>query len=153
MSVSITKQTLEPRTALVIRRKTSADEIAKTLGECLPTVFAFCQKHGIPFAGPPFTRYVEMGRGLWTIEAGLTTAGPHQGEGDIIATELPGGEAAVAIHKGSYETLGETHAAIERWLDDNKLTAGMPWETYITDPGTTPNPAEWQTEVVYPLAR
>ncbi|HEY5923570.1 MAG TPA: GyrI-like domain-containing protein, partial [Kofleriaceae bacterium] len=153
MSVTITQKQLEPAIALVIKRKTSQDEIAKTLGECLPTVFAFAQQHGVPFAGPPFTRYVEMGRGLWTIEAGLTIATPHPGEGDIVATELPGGKAVVAIHKGSYESLGETHAAIERYLDEHKLTAGAPWETYLTDPATTPNPAEWQTEVVYPLTR
>lgn len=71
----------------------------------------------------------------------------------VRAAELPGGAAAVAIHTGPYETLGETHAAIERWLDERKLAAGAPWETYITDPATTPNPAEWQTEIVYPLAR
>jgi AraC family transcriptional regulator len=153
MSVSITKQQLEPRLALVMRRKTTDKEIAKTLGEVLPAVWGYAAKNGIPLAGPPFTRYVEMGRGLWTIEAGLPISAPAQGEGDIVATELPGGMAAVAIHKGSYETLGETHAAIERWLDANKLTAGAPWETYVTDPATTPNPAEWQTQVVYPLAR
>ena len=151
MSVTVTEKQLEPRNALVIRRKTSAAEIAKALGECLPAVFAFAQKHGIAFASPPLTRYVEMGRGLWTIEAGFAIAAPHAGEGDIIATELPGGKAAVAIHEGTYETLGETHAAIERWLDERKLTAGAPWEVYLTDPATTPNPAEWQTEVVYPL--
>jgi AraC family transcriptional regulator len=153
MSVTVTEKQLEPRLALVIKRKTAAADIAKTLGECLPAVFGFAQKNGIPLVGPPFTRYVEMGRGLWSIEAGLPIGAPHKGEGDIVAVELPGGKAAVAIHKGSYESLGDTHAAIERWLDEHKLTAGAPWETYVTDPGTTPNPAEWVTEVVYPLTR
>src|SRR6185436_4767831 len=119
------------RIALVIKRKTSPADIAKTLGECLPAVFTFAQKHGIAFASPPLTRYLEMGRGLFTIEAGFAIAAPHQGEGDIVATEFPGGTAAVAIHQGSYETLGETHAAIERWLDEHKLTAGAPWEVYV----------------------
>jgi AraC family transcriptional regulator len=153
MTVTVTQKQLEPRLALVMRKKTSAEEIAKTLGETLPVVWTFAQQNGIALAGPPFTRYVEMGRGLWTIEAGLPIGAPHKGEGDILAVELPGGAAAVAIHKGPYDTLGQTHAAIERWLDENKLRAGAPFEIYLTDPGTTPNPAEWQTEVVYPLAR
>ena len=68
------------------------------------------------------------------------------------AVELPGGAAAVAIHEGAYDTLPDTHAAIERWLDANGLTsAGAPWETYLTDPGEVPDPKDWRTEVVYPL--
>src|SRR5687768_4318272 len=70
MSVTVTQQQLEPSLALVMRRKTSAADIAKTLGEVLPAVWSFAAKQGIPLAGPPFTRYVEMGRGLMTIEAG-----------------------------------------------------------------------------------
>jgi AraC family transcriptional regulator len=153
MSITITEKQLEPRPTLVMRRKTSEADIAKTLGEILPTVWAFAQQRGIALAGPPFTRYVEMGRGLMTVEAGLPIATPARGEGDIVTGELPGGTAAVAMHVGPYDTLATTHAAIERWLDDNKQSAGAPWEVYITDPATTPNPAEWQTEVIYPLGR
>ena len=153
MSVTVTQKQLEPRTALVIRRTTALADIAKTLGEILPAVWAYASKNGIPFAGPPFTRYTAIGRGQVSIEAGLPIAAPASGVGEIVATELPGGTAAVAIHVGPYETLETTHAAIEKYLGDNGLTAGAPWETYITDPATTPNPAEWQTEIVYPLTR
>jgi AraC family transcriptional regulator len=120
----------------------------------LPAVYGWCQQHGVPFASPPFTRYVEMGRGMMTIEAGLAIAAPSDGEGDIVATELPGGPAVVAIHEGGYDTLEHTHAAIERWIEEQKLEAGgAPWEVYLTDPGSTPDPKDWRTEVVYPLAR
>jgi AraC family transcriptional regulator len=152
MAVTVERKQIEPKTALVIRAKCKRDEIAATLGQCLPRVFAWCSQHGVPFAGPPFTRYLPSGPGLISLEAGLTIAVPSKGEGDIVATELPGGAAAVAIHAGSYDTLGETHAAVEQWLDANKLeSGGAPWETYLTDPGTTPDPAQWRTEVVYPL--
>jgi AraC family transcriptional regulator len=154
MSVTVTRKDLEPRTVLVVRAKCASTEIAQTLGPCLARVFAWATQHGVPFAGPPFTRYLPSGPGLLSIEAGLTIAVPSKGEGDIIATELPGGPAAVAIHEGGYETLAETHAAVERWIEANKLeSAGSPWETYLTDPGETPNPADWRTEVVYPLRR
>ena len=154
MTVSVSRQELQPKTALVVRRKCAQSEVATTLGECLPRVFAWAQQHAVPFAGPPFTRYLPSGPGLLSIEAGLTIAAPSSGEGDIVATELPGGPAAVAIHEGSYDTLAETHAAVERWIEANELeSAGAPWETYITDPGETPEPKDWRTEVVYPLRR
>ena len=154
MSVTVTRKELQPTTALVIRRKCTASEIAQTLGEILPRVWAWSQQHGVALAGPPFTRYLKAGPGLLSIEGGLPIAAPSQGDGDIVATELPGGPAAVAIHEGGYDTLGETHAAVERWLDANQLeAAGPPWEIYVTDPGTTPEQKDWRTEVVYPVRR
>jgi AraC family transcriptional regulator len=152
MSVTVSRKDLQPAAALVIRRKCTSTEIAKTLGDILPRIWAWAQQHGVALAGPPFTRYLKAGPGLLSIEAGLPIATPSQGEDDIVATELPGGPAAVAIHAGNYDTLGETHAAVERWLDANQLeAAGPPWEIYVTDPGTTPDPKDWRTEVVYPL--
>jgi AraC family transcriptional regulator len=53
---------------------------------------------------------------------------------------------------GPYETLHETHAAVERWIEANGgKVAGAPWEVYLTDPGEVPDPAEWQTEIVWPV--
>ncbi|MEO8700964.1 MAG: helix-turn-helix domain-containing protein [Kofleriaceae bacterium] len=152
MSVTVTRKQLEPATALVVRTRCAASEIAQALGGCLPRVFAFATQRGIPFAGPPFTRYLPSGPGLMSIEAGLTIAAPSQGEGDIVVTELPGGPCASAIHEGTYETLRETHAAVERWIEANALEpAGAPWEVYLTDPGDKPDPKDWRTEVLYPL--
>lgn len=153
MTVTVSRKQLTPCPALVIRRQTSAADIAKTLSEILPRVFGHAVKQGIALAGPPFTRYVEMGLGLLTIEAGMAIAAPSKGEGDIVAVELPGGPAASAIHLGPYDQLPRTHAEVERWIADHGAKrAGAPWEVYITDPGDVPNPAEWQTEVVYPLS-
>jgi AraC family transcriptional regulator len=154
MSVTITRKELEPRTALVIRTKCAREEIAQALGACLPRVYAYATQHGLPFAGPPFTRYLPSGPGLVSLEAGFTIAAPAQGEGDIVATELPGGPCAVAIHEGVYDKLVETHTAIERWIAASALeSAGPPWEVYLTDPGDKPDPKDWRTEVIYPLRR
>src|SRR5262245_11170753 len=154
MSIQVSRKELQPQNALVIRRRCTRDDIAKTLGETLSRVFAWAQQHGVPFAGQPFTRYLPSGPGLLSIEAGLPIAAPSPGEGEIMAVELPAGPAAVGIHDGSYETLGQTHAAIERWIEANRLEAGgAPWEVYVTDPAHHPSPADWRTEVVYPLRR
>jgi AraC family transcriptional regulator len=151
MSLTITRREQAPQPALFIRRQTAAGDLAATLGEILPAVFAFAQQRGVPFAGPPFTRYVEVGRGLLTVEGGMPVAVPAAGEGEIVAGELPGGPAITAVHVGPYERLQETHAAIERWMAEHGVAAaGAPWETYLTDPAEVPDPAEWRTEVVYP---
>jgi AraC family transcriptional regulator len=137
---------------LVMRRRAAQSEIAATLGEILPAVFTHTQRAGIPLAGPPFTRYLSGGPGLLSLEAGMAIAGPAQPSGEIEVAELPGGPAAFAVHVGPYDSLGQTHAAIERWIADHgHAVVGAPWEVYVTDPGEQPNPAEWRTEVLYPI--
>ena len=153
MTVTVSRKQLTPCPALVIRRQTSAADIAKTLSEILPRVFQHAVKQGIAFAGPPFTRYVEMGIGLLTVEAGMSIAAPSTDEGDILSVELPGGPVASAIHMGPYDQLPRTHAEVERWIaETGARRAGAPWEVYITDPGDVPDPKDWQTEVIYPLS-
>jgi AraC family transcriptional regulator len=152
MNVTVSPRQLEPRHALVIQRRVAPSQIAATLGEVLPRILAHAQREGIALAGQPFTRYTRSGLGLLTIEAGMPIAAAGTTGGDVQAIELPGGAAAVAVHRGPYDRLGDTHAAIERWLDANRLEpAGAPWEVYVTDPGERPDPATWETEVIYPV--
>lgn len=149
---TITLRQLAPQPVLVTRRRITAPEIAETLGNILPAIFVHAQSAAIPLVGPPFTRYLSTGRGLLTIEGGMPIGGPARAEGEIEVSELPGGLAAVAVHAGPYDSLAATHTAVERWIEANgHVAAGAPWEVYVTDPGEKPDPADWRTEVIYPL--
>lgn len=148
----ITIRQLTPQPALVIRRRVAHSEVAATLGQILPAVFSHAQRAAIPLAGPPFTRYLSGGPGFFSLEAGMAISGPAQSAGEIEVAELPGGPAVVAVHVGAYDGLAQTHAALERWIAEHGHTvAGAPWEVYVTDPGEQPNPADWRTEVFYPI--
>jgi effector-binding domain-containing protein len=69
--------------------------------------------------------------------------------GQVHPTETRGGEAAVAVHRGPYNRLHETHSAIRKWMTANRReSAGHSWEIY-GDP--TPNPDDTETTVVYLL--
>jgi AraC family transcriptional regulator len=145
MTYSITTRELAPQPVLVLRRQIQPSEIAQALGEMFQQVFQEAQRSGAALAGPPFARYLEMGRGLWTIEAGMPVAGTS-------ADTLPGGLAAVTTHAGPYDKLPEAHAAIQQWIAAEGLAvAGAPWESYVTDPADYPDPKDWKTEVYFPL--
>lgn len=141
--------------ALIMRRRISRDEIAATLSEFLPTVFGYAQQHGLAMAGPPFTRYPEVGMGSLVLEAGVPLVAPPPtppSEG-IEALTIPAGPAAVTVHRGPYDTLPETYRELEAWLEREGRTGnGPPREIYLTDPGEHPDPATWETEVIQPLA-
>jgi len=109
-------------------------------------------KAGLKMAGFPLARYPVVGH-LTTIEAGVPLVNSTTPEGEMEYCELPGGPVVFAVHGGPYDRLGDTHAAILRWIDEQRLrVAGPHWEWYVNDPGHYPNPEDWRTHVYYPLA-
>jgi len=154
MAYSIVKKNLTPQPVLIVRRKVKRSEIAATIAEALPGIFVYAQQHGIALAGLPFTRYVEMGPGLITMEPGMRVASPEAaGQGEIVADTLPGGPAVVTIHAGPYDKLPDAYAAIEKWMESEALVAaGPPWESYLNDPSEFPDPKDWKTEISWPVA-
>ena len=128
MAYSITKKELAPQPVLIVRRRVKRSEIAATIGEVLPHIFVYAQQNGIALAGLPFTRYVEMGPGLVTMEPGMRVTGPvPSGQGEVLADTLPGGPVATTTHTGPYDKLSEAYAAIERWMEtEGLIAAGAP---------------------------
>jgi AraC family transcriptional regulator len=150
--LSIERRELTPAHVLIARARCARHELSKAIGECLGKTFPYAMGTGVPLAGRPFTRYLSTGPGLFTIEAGCVLAAAAPGTNDVEAGLLPGGPSAVAMHGGSYDTLSETYAEMERWIEKNGWRpAGPPWESYITDPAEHPDPANWRTEIFWPL--
>src|SRR5688572_2870405 len=150
--LSIERRELKPAHVIVVRARCARHELPQTMAESFGKAFPHAMQSGVPLAGRPFTRYLSAGPGLFTIESGCVLAAPTPGADDIEAATLPGGPAAVAMHGGSYDTLSETYAEMERWMEKNGLRpGGAPWESYITDPADHPDPANWRTEVYWPL--
>jgi len=154
MPYSIVSKEIAPQPVLIVERRVKPSEIAATLAEVLGRVFQHGQRSGAAFAGQPFTRYIEWGPGMITMQAGMPLATPGTTEGDVRAEMLPGGTVATTIHTGAYDKLTEAHAAVEVWIEEQGFrSAGAPWEVYITDPADYPNPADWKTEIFWPIRR
>ena len=95
--------------------------------------------------------YQEWGPGMVTLHAGLPVASATPSD-DIYVETLTACQAAVTIHSGSYDGLGEAHAAVEQYLAEHELDkAGPPREIYLTDPGEVPDPKDWKTQIIWPV--
>ena len=141
----------EPQPAVCTEVTTS--DIGMELHHLLPAAFAFIEQHGGQPAGAPFTRYLEIGDGKFRIQAGMPTATPMNGSDTMQSIELPGGDIAVGDHYGPYDTVVETAAALQKWIEEQGRTASGPmWESYVTDPGAEPDADKRLTEVCYPLS-
>ncbi len=152
-TLSIERREIAPQHFLFVRLRVARHELASAIGEGLGKAFPYAMRSGLAIAGRPLTRYLSTGPGLHNIEVGVPVATAAPGEGDVEAGSLPGGPIAVAMHGGPYDQLTETYAALERWIEANGYrVGGAPWESYITDPADLPDPADWRTEVYWPLA-
>ena len=151
--LSIERQVREAQPVLYIRRRVTHAELPGMLAECFGKLFGYGQQAGLPIAGWPIARYISMGPGRWTVDAAMPLAKPVAGEGEMEAGEIPAGPIAMAIHAGACDTLPETNAEVEKWLESKGYKPNGPmWEQYVTDPGEHPNPADWRTEVCWPIA-
>jgi AraC family transcriptional regulator len=137
---------------LFIQRRVAPSELQPAMAECFGALYGHGQAAGLAIAGHPMARYVATGPGLWTVDFILPLAAPADGSATMQAGALASGPVAFAVHHGPYDTLPATHAAVERWIEANgHEVGGAPWEWYVTDPGETPDPADWRTEVFWPL--
>ena len=83
------------------------------------------------------------------VQRGVLDRGPIAAEGEVHAAETPAGEAAVAVHVGSYDRMKETHDAIHAWrAANNRAFAGKSWEIYGD---WSDDPAKLETTIVYLL--
>jgi effector-binding domain-containing protein len=84
------------------------------------------------------------------VDFGVEVGRSFTPSGEVYETNTPAGEAAIAVHRGGYDRLHETHYAIHEWAkSQNSVFAGSSWEIY-GDPSDDPSKTE--TTVVYLLA-
>jgi AraC family transcriptional regulator len=113
-----------------------------------------------PMAGPPFARYHDFAADRIVVELGVPVAAAPDGleeasglpDGMVGVSSLPGGDVAATIHAGPYDTLPETYDRVAAWIAQHGFAPGSgPWEVYLTDPTKVADPAEYVTEVIWPL--
>jgi DNA-binding transcriptional MerR regulator len=77
------------------------------------------------------------------------------GQDSISVRELKGGKCVSLIHKGPYQTLGESYKKLYAYLHEKSYTSKLPSrEVYLKGPGMIfkGNPANYLTEIIIMLA-
>jgi effector-binding domain-containing protein len=135
-----------------VRREVEPDQVGSAWGPAVGLVWNFLRRHP----------------GLWTdghnmfvyhhpkdpdaplsCDFGVEVTRPFEAAGEVYATQTPGGEAVVTVHRGPYHRMNEAYGAIDQWMEANRReSAGHVWEIY-GDP--TPDPADSETTIVHLL--
>ena len=142
----------EPRPTIVVAEATTWREYPSRWRAMLDQVYAVVKPRGVAPAGGGKNRWQNVmlyKDDVPNVEVGVLAAGPFAPTGNVIASELPGGDVATTTHRGPYAELGAAHQAIHDWCEARgRRLAGPRWEIYGH---WTDDPDALETEVFYLL--
>ncbi len=137
---------------LSIRDTVKQNEMNNVHGRFYAMINQYMDKNEIVSDASPMVIYH-----LWTdivdIETGIPITDSIVVNDTLIRLKkIPQCNVVTATHYGSYERLPETYFGINEWMRKNKVVVtGPPWESYVTDPATEPNPDRWETAIFFPI--
>ena len=146
-------ETIDPQPAAVLRAEVPMEDLRSVFDRGFREVMRVTEAQGIAITGPPFGFYPRMPSDTVEVAVGFPVSAEVTPDGDVTAFELPGGRVATGIHVGSYESLEASYRELMDWAAaEGHTLAGLMWESYLTDPAARPDPATWETRIIWPLA-
>lgn len=138
--------------ALTMHVQCSMTEIGNKLALIYGTIMKLAGEQNITIVAHPFAIYHQFdpANGKVDMEAGLQFPSLPKAKAPVKAVQLAPGKVIVADYYGPYQGSAVAWTAVERYAADHKLVLdGSPWESYVTDPMTTPDSTKWLTRVYY----
>jgi effector-binding domain-containing protein len=152
MSVTVSVQHVNARKLAAVRRQVAIGGVGAAWRPALDKVWEFLRtKPGLRTDGHNVFLYHHPARRdmPMDVDFGVEVMRAFEPEGEVRAVETSAGEAAVAVHVGSYDGMKETHDAIHAWSAANHRTfAGTSCEIYGD---WSDDPAKLETTIVYLL--
>jgi effector-binding domain-containing protein len=128
-------------------------DIRQKIQSMLPKVGQYVMTNNITMAGTAFVYYHKWDEENNTVMISCcvpTTEKIISSDPDILTGQLKPFRATKTTLKGNYINLKEAWDTAMKYIPENNLEIqenGPMLETYITDPMSTPNPANWITEI------
>lgn len=136
----------------VIRVTVPRGEIQSVMGPGIGELMAAVKAQGIGPAGPWFTHHLKIDPAIFDFEISVPVSAPVAPAGRVVGGEMPAGKVARTIYRGPYEGLGEAWGEFGKWIAGcGHATREDLYECYVAGPESSPNPAEWRTELSRPL--
>jgi effector-binding domain-containing protein len=156
MHYEVTVKEIPAQHVAVLRCRVTAQTIGDDVGKGFGTLMGAIGQSGAGFAGPPFLVMTEVvdidGSGEGAVELGMPVTAPFPGLGDVVGEERPAELVAATLHRGRYDESGPAYRAVEQWIQEHgHATTGAPREVYLTGPEEAPDPADYLTEIQFPI--
>jgi effector-binding domain-containing protein len=127
-------------------------EIRTVMGPGLAEIHAALAAQGTAPAGPWFTHHRRVDPAVFDFEICSPVGSPIIPTGRVQAGCLPAATVAQTVLHGSYEELADAWGRLESWITtQGHRPAADLWVRYVVGPESSANPADWRTELNWPL--
>ncbi|MBN2172874.1 MAG: GyrI-like domain-containing protein [Bacteroidales bacterium] len=143
----------EPMFALAIRSECKAEEISNVMGAAYGKIMEYAGKNGAQIAGAPMSIWYSWEGDKMVFDNVIPVDKKIKGSNDIKSITTYKGKVVKVTHTGDYESTQYSWGILENYIKENDLLEmnGDPWESYLTDPQSQPDPTKWVTELYWPI--
>ena len=143
----------QAQAAAVIRLTVARSEMMKVFGPAVGELMAALASQGVEPVGAVFAHHLKMSPDTFDFELGVKVTSPVKATGRVKPGQLPGVKVARTVYSGPYEGLPSAWGEFNKWMKANgHEQAENLWEVYSVGPQSSPDPANWRTELNRPLA-
>lgn len=116
----------------VVKSRVGFPQLATTIKSSLDAVYAALPDLDLKPWGHNIALYNgSLFPGPGDVEIGILVPRSFQAAGDVVPSELPGGEVVRTVHRGHYSTMRDSYERLEAWLAaSGRRRAGPSWEEY-----------------------
>jgi effector-binding domain-containing protein len=137
----------------VIHLTVARSEITRVMGPAIAEILAALAAQQLTPAGPCFSYHLRRPSEVFDFEVGFPVKAPITPNGRVKLSQLPATKVAQTIYRGGYDGLGAAWGELMAWIN---AQAGLVeqeslWECYLIGPESSPDPAQWCTQLHRPL--
>lgn len=143
---------LEPKQAITIRDHCPASELSKKYDELFNKINESMKEQSLEYSSAPFGIYHDYSPEDVDVEVGIPVAGNPNPIGRVNVIQTYGGKAVKLKFYGPYSKLHEAwNSLMEHVRVNNYQMSDSPFEVYVTDPRSEPDPSKLLTELYCPI--
>ena len=152
MDYEVTTKSYKPQQMAAIRVKTTLPQVTSKVIQLLNETSAYLKSVSVEPTGPGFAVYYEVGSFLVDLEVGYPVGQEVEGNDRLHAGNLPGGKAAVTLHKGPHPEMPAAHRAVQLWMREHKVDyVAPPREVFLSDLRDLSEGEDCEAESVWPI--
>jgi effector-binding domain-containing protein len=131
-----------------IHIETPRSNMQHVMGPGIAEAMAAAKAQGIGPTGPWFAHHLKMTPESFDFDICVPVSAPVTAVGRVKPWQRPALKVVRTVYYGTYDELGGAWHEFAEWIEANGYkTANDLYECYLVGPESSPNPADWRTEL------
>lgn len=132
----------------VIRLTIPKAQVAQLMGAAIGELMSTVAAQGAGPAGPLYSYHHRGDPDVFDLEVGVPVSQPISPTGRVTPGELPAVKVVQTVYSGPYEGLGDGWCEFMQAVEAGDYDLDTPFfERYVAGPESSPDPAQWRTEL------